>query len=78
VSARGGTVCNKRFRTLIPRGAHKLDKATRDHRSQLLEEINDELFDEYLKSEVTAAPRLRTIAKAVQYLRIPKCPAMLT
>jgi hypothetical protein len=44
----------------------------------LVEEINDELFEEYLNSEVKSAPKFRNIAKAIEYLRLPNHPATLT
>jgi hypothetical protein len=49
----------------------KLPKDTRSQQSEIIREINDELFNQYLQSEVKGDEKFQTINKSVEFLRLP-------
>ena len=49
----------------------KMDKDTRKCHSQALNDLNDELFNQYLESEVKGDEQFQTINKSVEFLKLP-------
>jgi len=51
--------------------AKKLPKETRSQHSEIIRDMNDELFEKYLESEVKGDEKFEAINKSVEYLRLP-------
>ena len=49
----------------------KLAKETRNQQSEAMKELNDELFSQYLESEVKGDEKFKAINKTVEYLKLP-------
>jgi hypothetical protein len=57
----------------------RLAKETRNQQSQLVEAINEELFTEFLQTEVNSDLKFQNIVKAISYLKLPMgSPEILT
>ena len=48
-----------------------MDKDTRKCQSQALNDLNDELFNQYLESEVKGDEKFQKINQTVEYLKLP-------
>ena len=48
-----------------------MPKETRSQQSEIIRDINDELFTQYLESEVKGDETFQAISKSVEYLRLP-------
>ena len=55
----------------------KLAKETRSQQSQVVQELNEELFTQYLETDQKSDPKFQKIYQAIEYLKMPFSPEHL-